>query len=269
MIEGEHRCPRGQSYPQRADHVALFADPQADSRRQGRLESACHRQCRRGDNRRHDDQTQLQAQGSWQVADEEARRAGCLHRHRAAVAGDGADPRIVEHRADTDDRSVPKKESGPTGVAGHGGLEKTPSGQCQDPPEKCRDHQQAREASRISSAGGAELGKKRSGAGRVEGGDRPSREEILEKYDTNGDGELDEAERAVLEAIEAVNPEAEIVTARSDLFLDGPSIGDKRVVVVEDGPTLTGFEIGEEEDDESDAPSPTARQSSTMVTSPS
>jgi predicted GTPase len=44
---------------------------------------------------------------------------------------------------------------------------------------------------------------------------------------------------AVIETIESVNPDAEILTARSDLFLDGPSVGGKRVVVVEDGPTLT------------------------------
>ena len=39
--------------------------------------------------------------------------------------------------------------------------------------------------------------------------------------------------------IEAVNPNARIVTARSDLTLEGPSIVGKRVVVVEDGPSLT------------------------------
>ena len=36
-----------------------------------------------------------------------------------------------------------------------------------------------------------------------------------------------------------LNPTAEVLTARSDLVLDGPSIEGKRVVVVEDGPTLT------------------------------
>ena len=36
-----------------------------------------------------------------------------------------------------------------------------------------------------------------------------------------------------------MNPGAEILTARSDLTLDGPSIEGARVVVVEDGPTLT------------------------------
>jgi predicted GTPase len=39
--------------------------------------------------------------------------------------------------------------------------------------------------------------------------------------------------------IEAVNPNARIVTARADLTLEGPSIVGKRVVVVEDGPSLT------------------------------
>jgi predicted GTPase len=44
---------------------------------------------------------------------------------------------------------------------------------------------------------------------------------------------------AVRASIEALNPAARIVTARSDLTLDGPPIRGKRVVVVEDGPTLT------------------------------
>ncbi len=44
---------------------------------------------------------------------------------------------------------------------------------------------------------------------------------------------------AVRTSIEALNPAARIVTARSDLTLDGPPIRGKRVVVVEDGPTLT------------------------------
>ncbi len=58
---------------------------------------------------------------------------------------------------------------------------------------------------------------------------------VINKIDSASEADVD----AVTEAIEAMNPEAEILTARSDLFLDGPSIGDKRVVVVEDGPTLT------------------------------
>jgi predicted GTPase len=44
---------------------------------------------------------------------------------------------------------------------------------------------------------------------------------------------------AVRATIEDLNPAAQIVTARSDLSLEGPSIAGKRVVVVEDGPTLT------------------------------
>ena len=58
---------------------------------------------------------------------------------------------------------------------------------------------------------------------------------VVNKIDSASDNDL----AAVIETIESVNPEAEILTARSDLFLDGPSIGGKRVVVVEDGPTLT------------------------------
>ena len=58
---------------------------------------------------------------------------------------------------------------------------------------------------------------------------------VVNKIDSATDEDL----AAVLDTIESANPEAEILTARSDLFLDGPSIGDKRVVVVEDGPTLT------------------------------
>ncbi|MEX1294923.1 MAG: cyclic 2,3-diphosphoglycerate synthase [Candidatus Limnocylindrales bacterium] len=58
---------------------------------------------------------------------------------------------------------------------------------------------------------------------------------VVNKIDSASEEDL----AAVLETIASVNPDAEILTARSDLFLDGPSIGDKRVVVVEDGPTLT------------------------------
>ncbi len=54
---------------------------------------------------------------------------------------------------------------------------------------------------------------------------------------------IDSAEPAAVNAvratIEELNPGAEIVTARSDLTLVGPSIAGKRVIVVEDGPTLT------------------------------
>jgi predicted GTPase len=47
------------------------------------------------------------------------------------------------------------------------------------------------------------------------------------------------AVQAVRVAIEELNPSAKILTARSDLTLDGPPIAGRRVVVVEDGPTLT------------------------------
>jgi predicted GTPase len=47
------------------------------------------------------------------------------------------------------------------------------------------------------------------------------------------------AVEAVRDAIEELNPAAQIVTARSDLTLNGPPIAGKSVVVVEDGPTLT------------------------------
>ena len=54
---------------------------------------------------------------------------------------------------------------------------------------------------------------------------------------------IDSAEPAAVDAVRAaireLNPRAEVLTARSDLTLDGPPIEGKRVVVVEDGPTLT------------------------------
>ncbi len=54
---------------------------------------------------------------------------------------------------------------------------------------------------------------------------------------------IDSAEPASIDAVRAtigeLNPRAEIVTASSDLTLVGPPIAGKRVVVVEDGPTLT------------------------------
>jgi predicted GTPase len=54
---------------------------------------------------------------------------------------------------------------------------------------------------------------------------------------------VDSAEPAAVEAVRAaiedLNPAARIVTARSELTLEGPPIAGKRVVVVEDGPTLT------------------------------
>jgi predicted GTPase len=54
---------------------------------------------------------------------------------------------------------------------------------------------------------------------------------------------VDSAEPAAIDAVRAaileLNPAAKIVTARSELTLVGPPIEGKRVVVVEDGPTLT------------------------------
>jgi predicted GTPase len=48
-----------------------------------------------------------------------------------------------------------------------------------------------------------------------------------------------EALAAVQHSIRELNPTAEVLTARSDLTLVGPSIEGQRVVIVEDGPTLT------------------------------
>jgi predicted GTPase len=54
---------------------------------------------------------------------------------------------------------------------------------------------------------------------------------------------IDSADHDAVEAVRAtiheLNPRAEILTARSDLTLAGPPIEGRRVVVVEDGPTLT------------------------------
>ncbi len=58
---------------------------------------------------------------------------------------------------------------------------------------------------------------------------------VINKIDSASEEDL----ATVTASIEALNPEAEILTARSDLTLEGPSIEGKRVVVVEDGPTLT------------------------------
>ncbi len=57
---------------------------------------------------------------------------------------------------------------------------------------------------------------------------------IINKVDTAEPSAVD----AVRSSIAELNPRAQILTARSDLTLDGP-IDGKRVVVVEDGPTLT------------------------------
>jgi len=58
---------------------------------------------------------------------------------------------------------------------------------------------------------------------------------VINKVDTAEPAAVD----AVRASIEELNPAAAVVTARSDLTLEGPSITGKRVVVVEDGPTLT------------------------------
>ncbi len=53
------------------------------------------------------------------------------------------------------------------------------------------------------------------------------------------DSATPEALAAVRADIEAANPEAQIVEARSSLTLEGGDIAGRKVVVVEDGPTLT------------------------------
>jgi len=58
---------------------------------------------------------------------------------------------------------------------------------------------------------------------------------IINKVDSATSDQLDR----VRASIEAVNPRATVVTARSDLALVGDPIQGRRVVVVEDGPTLT------------------------------
>ncbi len=58
---------------------------------------------------------------------------------------------------------------------------------------------------------------------------------IINKIDSADQASID----TVRASIEALNPRAGILTARSDLTLVGPPIAGKRVVVVEDGPTLT------------------------------
>jgi predicted GTPase len=58
---------------------------------------------------------------------------------------------------------------------------------------------------------------------------------VINKLDSATIAGLDQ----VRASIAALNPNAPVVTAQSELRLDGPSIEHKRVVVVEDGPTLT------------------------------
>jgi predicted GTPase len=53
------------------------------------------------------------------------------------------------------------------------------------------------------------------------------------------DSALPDDIEAVRRSIRDLNPTAAVVTARSELTLDGPPIEGKHVVVVEDGPTLT------------------------------
>ena len=58
---------------------------------------------------------------------------------------------------------------------------------------------------------------------------------VINKLDSATIAGIDE----VRASIAALNPNAHVVTAQSELRLDGPSIEGERVVVVEDGPTLT------------------------------
>lgn len=58
---------------------------------------------------------------------------------------------------------------------------------------------------------------------------------IINKIDSADAGAL----AAVQHSIAELNPSAEVLMARSDLTLVGPPIEGKRVVIVEDGPTLT------------------------------
>jgi predicted GTPase len=58
---------------------------------------------------------------------------------------------------------------------------------------------------------------------------------IINKIDSATPAQIDQIHASIAE----LNPRAQVVAARSDLTLDGPPIEGKRVVVVEDGPTLT------------------------------
>jgi predicted GTPase len=58
---------------------------------------------------------------------------------------------------------------------------------------------------------------------------------VINKVDSADAASVD----AVRRAVEELNPRAPVITARSELQLTGPGIDGKRVVVVEDGPTLT------------------------------
>ena len=58
---------------------------------------------------------------------------------------------------------------------------------------------------------------------------------IINKIDSATPAQIAEVHDSIAE----LNPRAQVITARSDLRLDGPAIEGRRVVVVEDGPTLT------------------------------
>ncbi|HEY7599687.1 MAG TPA: cyclic 2,3-diphosphoglycerate synthase [Candidatus Limnocylindrales bacterium] len=58
---------------------------------------------------------------------------------------------------------------------------------------------------------------------------------VINKIDSAGADAIDQVRASIAE----LNPRAEVITARSELALEGPAIAGKRVVVVEDGPTLT------------------------------
>jgi predicted GTPase len=58
---------------------------------------------------------------------------------------------------------------------------------------------------------------------------------IINKIDSAHSLDVEHVRRS----IDAVNPAATVLTARSSLTLEGPDVAGKRVVVVEDGPTLT------------------------------
>jgi predicted GTPase len=58
---------------------------------------------------------------------------------------------------------------------------------------------------------------------------------VINKIDSAEPDAID----AVRAAVHEMNPRAEIVTASSELSLSGPPVAARRVVVVEDGPTLT------------------------------
>ena len=58
---------------------------------------------------------------------------------------------------------------------------------------------------------------------------------IVNKIDSASPEQLDQVRASIAE----LNPRAQVITARSDVRLDGPPIKGLSVVVVEDGPTLT------------------------------